>query len=246
MATTEEINQLFHRVALVTGAGRGIGKFIAERLIKDGWLVSLGARDPSNLVDIFGPENEQRHYARYDAEDFATLDAWVEDAVAKFGRIDALVNNAGCGAVDTNNLMTGTVQEANKVMTVNCWAPWYMMQLCGPHLKKSPKGQIMCINSLSGIRVNGSNNAIYNMSKHALMGLAETARFHFAQHGVLVTSLCPGWVNTELAAHSKVPPEDRTQPEDIGCLVAFLLASQPKTMSIGRIAMNCEYEAGPF
>ena len=228
-------------VVLVSGATRGIGKAIAGHLIVSGYRVSLGARDVKKLVQEFGPETDTIHHARFDAANNQTMVEWVSAAHAKFGRIDGLVNNAGIGAKDPNNFMAGTPEELQSVMQVDVIAPWRLIQLCMPHLEETGAGRIINISSLSGLRVNGSNNAIYNAAKHALQGITGTARFHGSTRNVRTTSICTGWVATDLSRHSKVPQADMTQPETVAATVKFLL-TLPNNAAIANLTLNCEHE----
>ncbi|WP_217577413.1 SDR family NAD(P)-dependent oxidoreductase [Mesorhizobium sp. GbtcB19] len=228
-------------VILVSGANRGIGRAIAEELIAHGYRLSLGARDVGALEAAFGPQSEQLHYARFDAEDPDTMEAWVKAAIETFGRIDGLVNNAGLGAKITDNLMNGTRDELNRVMAVNCQAPWLLTQLCLPYLKKTGAGRIVNINSLSGLRVNKSTNFIYNASKHAQTALTDTTRYDSWESGVRVTAISPGWVATDMSRHSKINSEDMTQPKEIARITRSAI-EMPNNASIARLAVNCEYE----
>ncbi|WP_117196297.1 SDR family NAD(P)-dependent oxidoreductase [Rhizobium terrae] len=230
-----------NRVILISGANRGIGLAIARALILAGHLVSLGARDVAALAAIFGEQTERIQYARFDAEDDTTSKAWVSDAMEKFGRIDGLVNNAGCGASGKANLMDGDPRMTDLLFQVHVTAQADLVRLCMPHLETTGAGRIVFINSLSAMRVRGSVNLGYNMAKGAQLALAHTTHNQAWEKGVRVTSICPGWVNTELSAHSKIPNADKTQPADVAAIVAFLMRL-PNTADLGDIPVNCEFE----
>ncbi|MCW0021307.1 SDR family NAD(P)-dependent oxidoreductase [Rhizobium sp. BT-226] len=231
-----------NRVVLISGPTRGIGLEIAKALILEGYLVSLGARDLGRLTSLFGDETERIHYAQFDAEDEGTWETWISAAVAKFGRIDGLVNNAGCGAGGKVNLMDGNDEGLDKLLTIHAKAPSHLVRLCMPYLRTTGAGRVVFINSLSAKRVLGSKNLGYNVAKAAQQGLAHTANNEAWDEGVRVTSVCPGWVHTDLSAHSKVPIEDKTQPQTVGAIVAFLMGL-PNNAELGDITVNCEHEA---
>ncbi|MBX5242056.1 SDR family NAD(P)-dependent oxidoreductase [Rhizobium sp. NLR22b] len=230
-----------NRVMLISGANRGIGLAIARSLILAGHLVSLGARNVEKLKSLFGEETERIHYAHFDAEVESTWKQWVDAAVAKFGRVDCLVNNAGCGAGGKADLMNGDPQVENLLRQVHVKAPTALVRLCMPHLRKTKAGRIIFINSASGKRVRGSVNLGYNAAKAEQLALAHTVHNEAWDDGVRVTTVCPGWVNTDLSAHSKLPDDDKTQPQEVAAIVAAALG-MPNNADLGDIIVNCEHE----
>ncbi|MBX4967872.1 SDR family NAD(P)-dependent oxidoreductase [Rhizobium binae] len=230
-----------NRVVLIGGATRGIGLAIARNLILAGHLVSLGARNVEMLKSLFGEETERIHYAHFDAEVESTWERWVDAAVVKFGRIDGLVYNAGCGAGGRADLMNGEAEVEELLLQVHVKAPTALVRLCMPHLRKTWAGRIVFINSLSAKRVSRSVNLGYNVAKFAQLALAHTAHNEAWGDGVRVTAVCPGWVNTDLSAHSNVPDEDKTQPQEVAAIVAFVLG-MPNNAELGDITVNCEQE----
>lgn len=227
------------RVALVTGAGRGIGLAIAQELASHGYKLSLGARDTTALVAAFGPQNEQFHYARFDAYDPASAETWVNEGAAKFGRIDALVNNAGLG--ERVSLMDDNDETLDRLFAVNVKAPLRMTRLCMPHLEKTGSGRIINIASMSGKRV---RNAFvgYNMTKFAVMGLTHTTRHVAWEKGVRATVICPSFVRSEMSSYTnKVTPEEMIQPETLASLVRTAI-ELPNTAAMAKMLVNCRLE----
>ncbi|NWJ25714.1 SDR family NAD(P)-dependent oxidoreductase [Rhizobium sp. RM] len=227
------------RVALVTGAGRGIGLAIAQELAANGYRLSLGARSVAALEAAFGPENEQFHYASFDAYDPASAEAWVSGAVERFGRIDALINNAGLG--ERVALMDDNDEALDRLFAVNVKAPLRMTRLCMPHLEKSGTGRIINIVSMSGKRV---RNAFvgYNMTKFAVMGLTHTTRHVAWDKGVRATAICPSFVRTEMSAYTnKVTPDEMIQPETLASLVRTAI-ELPNTAAMAEMLVNCRLE----
>lgn len=227
------------RVVLVSGANRGIGLAIAQELSRNGYRLSLGVRDPAALTAALGGESDRLHVARFDAFDRPTAAAWVDAAVARFGRIDGLVNNAGSGEHVT--LMDDDEDALDRLWAVNVKAPLRLTRLCLPHLEATGRGRIVNVVSLSGKRV---RNAFvgYNMTKFALMGLTHTTRHVAWEKGVRATAVCPSFVRTAMSAYTgKVAPEEMIQPETMAELVRTLI-ELPNTAAIAELLVNCRLE----
>jgi len=228
------------RVVLVSGASRGIGAAIAKYLLARGYTVSLGARNPADLGPVSsGAPAERVHHARYDAEDRTSHTAWVDAVMARFGRIDGLVNNAGIGVKGT--IETVSEADLDRIYAVNVKAPLHMIKLCLPALRASGSGRIVNIASLSGKRVRNDNVA-YSMSKFAVMALTHSARRLAWEDGVRATAVCPSFVATDLVADvTKVAREEMIDPADLANLVATLLAL-PNNAVVAELLVNCRLE----
>lgn len=226
-------------VILISGANRGIGRAIAERLRDDGFRLSLGARQPAALEDAYGSESDRLLVHRFDAFEPDTAKDWVDATIAKFGRIDALVNNAGLAEQVT--IMDDNDAALDRLWHVNVKAPLRMTRLCLPHLEACGHGRIVNVVSLSGKRVRNGFVG-YNMTKFALMGLTHTTRHIAWEKGVRATAVCPGFVRTEMSAYtSKVAPEDMIQPETIADVVSTLI-QLPNNAAIAEVMVNCRLE----
>lgn len=228
------------RVILVSGAGRGIGRAVAETLYADGYSLSLGVRDPAALEAALGGwERRRLHVGRYDAADWASHRLWVETAAARFGRIDGLVNNAG--RFSRMTLRDPDEKELDALWAVNCKGPLNLIHCALPHLEASGAGRIVNVASLSGKRVR-TDNVAYNMSKFAVVALTHAARRLGWEKGVRATAVCPSYVPTDMIAGRKtMPPEEMTQPGDLARLIATVLAL-PNTASVAELMVNCRLE----
>jgi NAD(P)-dependent dehydrogenase (short-subunit alcohol dehydrogenase family) len=227
------------RVIVISGANRGIGLAIVREFLERGYRLSLGARDPGALIEALGPETDRLFYARFDAFDKDSARDWVDGTMARFGRIDALVNNAGLG--ERVSLMDDNEEALDRLWAVNVKAPLRMTRLCLPHLEQTGAGRIVNIASLSGKRV---RNAFvgYNMTKFALMGLTHTTRHVAWEKGVRATAVCPSFVRTEMSSYtSKVTPDEMIQPETLAELVRTLV-ELPNTAAIAELLVNCRLE----
>ncbi|AMJ59799.1 SDR family NAD(P)-dependent oxidoreductase [Bosea sp. PAMC 26642] len=228
------------RMILISGANRGIGRAVAQRLYEAGYALSLGGRDLDALTELSAAWEPGRiHIARYDAQDWASHRPWVDAAVARFGRIDGLVNNAGMHS--TMTLRAPNEAELDAIWAVNCKGPLNLIHHALPHLEASGTGRIVNIASMSGKRVRNDNIA-YNMTKHAMIALTHAARRISWDKGVRATALCPSFVPTDMtAASNAMPREDMTQPADLAELVATVLAL-PNNASVAEVLVNCRLE----
>jgi NAD(P)-dependent dehydrogenase (short-subunit alcohol dehydrogenase family) len=226
------------RVALVSGANRGIGFAIAKALYDKGYTVSLGVRDPRALADKIAHWNELRvHTARYDAQDWHSHALWVEEVVERFGRLDILVNNAGIWSKAT--IRDIEEEELDTLFAVNCKAPLNLTRLALPHLEAARTGRIVNVASLSGKRV--KNDFVgYAMSKYAMLALTHATRRLGWEKGVRATALCPSFVRTDMIVGHAAAAQ-ASDPADIAELVATLVAL-PNDAVVAELLVNCRLE----
>jgi NADP-dependent 3-hydroxy acid dehydrogenase YdfG len=223
---------------MISGASRGIGLAIARELKQSGFVLSLGIRTPGRFSDPLGTDGDVLVYP-YDAHDRHAATPWVKATIARFGRIDVLVNNAGISRFVS--LEAGSDDDLDELLVVNVKAPFRVIRAALPHLKASGSGRVINVASLSGKRVMGLN-AGYQMSKHAVVALTHAVRRIGWEHGIRATALCPGFVDTELVAHvTDVPHDQMTDPADLARLVATVVAL-PNTAAIAELLVNCRYE----
>lgn len=227
------------RVIMISGASRGIGLAIATRLLADGYRLSLGVRRPG---DVKGLDPERVLVHPFDAAKAETAEPWLAATLERFGRLDGLINNAGIlRAID---LRTGDEAILDEMWAVNVKAPFRLIRLALPHLEKAGNGRIINVASTDGKRYRDGVSIAYAMTKHAVMALTHAAKFAGWEHGVRVTALCPGAVDTELVASvpGVVPSANRIPPETVADTVSFLL-SLPNTASVAELVMNTRLES---
>jgi NAD(P)-dependent dehydrogenase (short-subunit alcohol dehydrogenase family) len=222
------------RVAMISGASRGIGREVLRRLHGSGWLVSAGIRSAGKLAA--GPDLLLH---RWDAEAEGSAEAWVAATMARFGRIDAVVNAAGINPMA--RLLDADEAPFDRQWQVNTKAPLRVIRAAWPHLVAGGEGRVVNIASLSGKRV-ANENLGYAMSKFAVVALTQEVRRLGWEHGIRATALCPGFVATEMTAHAKFPREAMSRPEDVAALVETVLRL-PNTASVGELRVNCRFEA---
>lgn len=226
------------RVVMISGANRGIGAAIAERLLADGYRLSLGMRRPTVPAS---PDRVLAH--RFDAHDPATAQAWVEATVVHFGRLDALINNAGIFRVLTFD--EGTEDDLDELFAVNVKAPFRLTRAALPHLRQSPHGRVVNIASTDGKRYRDPTASIgYVMSKHALVAMTHATRVIGWEDHLRATALCPGAVETDLvkSVPGVVPGPDRIRPETLAETVSLLLRL-PDNASVAEMVVNTRCEA---
>ena len=232
------------RVVLISGASRGIGAAIARRLYADGYTLSLGARDPKAASTALGTHDQTRVMtARFDALDVESASRWVAATVERFGRIDALINNAGI--LRMVRFDEGDEAAMNEMWSVNVMAPFRLLRLALPHLRQAGHGRVVNIASTDAKRFRDATSSIgYVMTKHAVLVLSHAAKFAGWDDGVRVTALCPGAVETDLIAGlaGATPAAGRMKPETVAHTVSFLL-TLPDTASVAELPMNTRLES---
>jgi NAD(P)-dependent dehydrogenase (short-subunit alcohol dehydrogenase family) len=230
------------RVALVTGASRGLGAAIAQRLAAEGFSLALGVRDPGRTAAALGLDAGRCSVHRFDALDPGAGDALVAAAMERHGRIDALVNNAGVlrpfGFADADEA------ALEEMLAVNVKAPFRLIRAAMPFLRRSGHGRIVNVASTDAKRYREGAPLGYAMSKHALLALSHAAKFEAWADGVRVTALCPGAIETELIAGlpGATPSAGRLKPGTVAEMVALLLRL-PNAATVAELVMNTRLEA---
>lgn len=231
------MNSSAKRVAMISGASRGIGAAIAKNLLEHGWCVSLGCRTPQDVVI----EQDMRQLVcQFDALDPESEDRWIAQTLEKFGRIDAIVHNAG--AMLPVSVLDASDEDFDLTFGINVKSPMRLSRKVWPHLVACGAGRIVTLVSLSGKRVRAERSSLYAMSKFAALALAHGLRRAGDASGIRSTAICPGYVATDMGtALTSVEPEKMTQPEDLAHLVRTVL-ELPTTTSIAEIPVNWTVE----
>jgi NADP-dependent 3-hydroxy acid dehydrogenase YdfG len=227
-------------VVMLSGASRGIGAEIGKRLLAEGYVLSLGLRDPYKQGWWSDATPQDRILVSpYEASDPDAAKNWVKSTTTAFGRIDALINNAGI--MRSVRLEDEEERELQELWNINVIAPLRVIRSALPYLKATGKGRVINIVSLAGKRVRG-NQVGYAMSKHAMMALTHTIRKSCWDSGVRATAICPGIVSTDMTADmAGVSQKEMIQPEDIATVIDTIL-KLPNSSSIAEVLINCRFE----
>ena len=233
------------RTILISGASRGIGRSIAERAILEGHRISLGIRDPSSIkgsmLDPNVTGSSKLLINKYDAENPEDASKWIENTSQYFPEINTLIHCAGIFKKTSLNFDSSEETDIEQLWKVNVLGPWRLTRAAWEPLCKSNNSRIIVLVSMSGKRSKGKL-AGYTASKFALMGLCQTIRNEGWDKGIRITTICPSWVNTEMAKNVKsINKEDMTQPKDIAFIVSNLL-QLPDNCVPYDIPINCNLE----
>jgi NAD(P)-dependent dehydrogenase (short-subunit alcohol dehydrogenase family) len=228
------------QVAVVTGAGRGIGRSVADGLARRGYRVAALARNVDAVSDL-DPGNASVMPIRCDVTDDARVAAAVGRVIREWGRIDILFNNAGILRKGTLDL---TPEEFDEQATTNLRAAWFVMRTVAPHMQQRGSGHIINLASRSG-KFGFPNVGAYAATKFGLVGLNEALMKELAPQGIKVTAICPSWVNTDMAeqAGCGLPPEEIIQPDDIMRTIDWLLSLSPAAC-VQDVVLFCRNSVG--
>ncbi|WP_291039679.1 glucose 1-dehydrogenase [Herbiconiux sp.] len=239
------MDRLTGKVAIVTGAGRGIGRSIAEVFAEEGATVIATGRASS---DSTFPEGVEYHRL-----DVATEEGWsrvVADVIARHGHIDVLVNNAGIIAYETLHELT--LDDWNAVVATNQTGTWLGMREVIPHMIAQGGGSIVNTSSIWGTAAVSGAHA-YHATKGAVRNMSKSAAITYAKENVRVNSLHPGFIETPLTdaqapeineyVVSMTPMGRAGKPREIAHGVVFLASDESSFMTGSELVIDGGYLA---
>ncbi len=221
---------LSNQVALVTGAGRGIGKSISLHLAALGTTVVPCARTKSQLDAVSREISGRGGVAAplvCDVSDLASVQKLADEVERTHRRLDILVNNAGIGSF-AGPLHEMTPEAWEKILNTNLRGVFYCIRAFAPLMIRQGGGHIVNISSLAGKNAL-PNGAAYAASKWGLNGLSYSVAEELRAHNIRVSVVCPGSVDTDLSPHTGKNVSKMLQPDDIAHVVGMLVTQAPQS-----------------
>lgn len=234
------MKKLEGKVAVITGASKGIGEGIARVYAKYGAKLVLAARGEKviEFAEKLCSEGYDAIGVMTDVRDKASVDNLIKTAVQKYGTIDVLVNNAGVCVL--GDLISSTDEDRDYHLDINIKGVWNVTKAVAPIMIEKNEGKIVIMSSVTGDMVADPGEAAYATSKAALVGFTKAVARELADFNITVNAICPGYVRTPLVdgmarqscpenpesviegIASAVPLKRLAKPEEIGELAAFL------------------------
>ena len=240
------------KVAIVTGAGSGIGRAAAVMLAQAGASVTLIARTEEALRQVaeeVRATGQQALAQPLDICDEQAVEAAVQATVSQFSRVDILVNSAGTNT-PKRTLLEASPEDWRRVVEVNLTGSYLCVRAVLPAMKEQGEGTIINIASMAGKHASLLGGAHYSASKAAVLSLTQSINGEHRQHNIRATSISPGEVATPILDRRAVPPtqEERArmlQPEDLGATIVYV-ASLPQRACIEDLVIRPTYLRDPM
>jgi len=224
----EKILIMNKKVAIVTGAAKGIGKAIAKRMIAENYITILVDVDEVSGKKLEKELGQNAQYFNCNISNEQSVQQLFNDVINKYGSVDALVNNAGI--IKDNMIWKMPTEDFDAVIDINLKGTWLMCKNAASIMKNQQSGRIVNIASRAWLGNPGQSN--YSASKAGVVGLTRVLALELGKHGVLVNAIAPGLIDTPLTQKLPVdvqekliqaqPTKSMGKPEDIANAVAFL------------------------
>ena len=227
------MSRLLGRVAIVTGAGRGIGRAIASRFSQEGAAVVLAARTSAQIREVAKEieSNGGRALAvQCDVSSESDVDRLVDATLRQFGKIDILVNNAAVNLPPTD-LMEVDLRVWRRVIDVNLTGAFICTRAVLPHMKARGSGVVLNVSSVGGRR-GAAGRGPYRASKAALINFTETIGAEGADYGVRAVCLCPGGVDTDMMREiGMARGRELMKPEQVADVATYAVSDEAATLN---------------
>ena len=226
--------ELEGKVALITGANRGIGRAISHTFGKHGASVAVTGRNTEQLDRVAGEIETGGGRARtfsLDVSDADQVDRAVKEVLDTWGRIDILVNNAGVTIYNVP-VWQATVEQWDLLMAVNLRGMFLCCRAVLPHMVERKTGVVINIGSSSGRSTEGDEDGAYTATKWGVVGYTGSLARSVRPHGVQVNGINPGWVDTDMAREIEPDPSPEwSTPDEIAEAALFLASRAPRDMT---------------
>ncbi len=224
---------LEEKVAVVTGASRGIGRAVARRFASSGAFVVInynGSKERAlEVKQEIEAEGGKAAIYQCDVSDYGKCETFIQDVIREYGRIDILVNNAG---VTADGLLMKMTEEAfDKVIATNLKGAFHTIRFASRQMLKQRSGRIINMSSVVGVTGN-AGQANYAASKAGIIGLTKAAARELASRGITVNAIAPGFIETDMtsvlpekvreASVAQIPLGSFGKPEQVAAAAAFL------------------------
>jgi len=203
MTPPEAVNDFSGRVAIITGAWRGLGRATAERLYERGASVAVNVRDPERASELAASLGDRALAIPGDVAAKGVPEEIVSRTIERFGRVDILVNNAAFAR--STRFPDLSDDEWREALEVNLTAPFLLTKAVLPQMTKQGYGRIINVSSSAGRTVSTLGGAHYTASKAGLLGLTRAAAKELGKFGITVNAICPGMIDTELTRETASP-----------------------------------------
>jgi len=220
------------QVAVITGAGRGIGTAIARKLAELGAVAVLCGRSRTLLEvtsQFIQKAGGQAEVVQCDVMDLVSVEAVAGHVERTFARLDVLINNAGVGGFG-GPLHTLPPDSWDLVLNTNLRGVYYCIRSFAPMMIRARSGHIVNISSIAGKNAL-PNGAAYAASKWGLNGLTYSVAEELRAYNIRVAVICPGSTHTELSPHVGKDPSKMLQPEDVARIVEMLVTQEPQSFT---------------
>ncbi len=224
-------------LAVVTGAGTGVGRAVTLKLASEGWRVAMIGRRNDTLEHtrmLAGSQGAEVVGFPCDIGDVDAVSAVAQKIIARFQRVDALVNAAGTN-IPKRSLSVLHHADYHLAIATNLHGAFYCAQVFLPVMRRQRSGTIVNINSEAGLKANAKAGAAYVVSKFGLAGLSQAINAEERANGIRATSIFPGDINTPLLDKRPQPPPPEArihmlQPEDIAACVWLAISLPPRAV----------------
>jgi NAD(P)-dependent dehydrogenase (short-subunit alcohol dehydrogenase family) len=249
------MQRLIGRVAIITGAASGIGAATAHRLANEGATVVLTDINDDAGAEAAAHLAEQGATAVFLHHDVANAEEWqrvIDTVVQQFGQLDILVNNAGMG--DIVDIDSATLEDWDRTISIDQTSIFLGMKLAAPHLKASGHGSVINISSIFGISGGFGTSPAYHAAKGAVRTLTKNVALLWAQQGVRVNSIHPGFIDTPILDQVRGTPFEQVmldmtpmgrlgRPEEIAAAVAYLASDDAAFVTGSELVVDGGYLA---